>query len=151
MTEGHYREIKREGLTNEVALLLKAAEEASKESRCIRKLVGAAGQSLKYPGTFYRGHNGIGCDGLLPCPHLGKCSGTEQKCLGLHAERNMLTKAHIKGDGITQLVVTMFPCCDCAKALVAHGLQELYFIEDYGTNKSMQYLLLAGVNLVRII
>ena len=50
----------------------------------------------------------------------------------LHAEQNLC--ALVKRGELFAVAVTLQPCPDCAKLLVAHGVREVYYLEKYLKN-----------------
>ena len=78
------------------------------------------------------GYNGmpIGCsDDDLP---WGKESSDEleQKYLYVcHAEFNAILNARVSLDG-SRIYVTLFPCNECAKAIVQAGIKEIIYMDD---------------------
>jgi dCMP deaminase len=78
------------------------------------------------------GYNGMpsGCDDdVLP---WGKGEGLESKYLYVcHAEFNAILNtrdgSHLKG---CKLYVTLFPCNECAKAVIQTGIKEIIYADD---------------------
>lgn len=60
----------------------------------------------------------------------------------VHSELNAIL--HSKQDlSNTQLFCTLSPCLNCSKAIIASGITELYYIEDYDRDP------LSGINLLK--
>ena len=68
----------------------------------------------------------------------------------IHAEQNALmfcAKNGIPTDGTT-MYVTLSPCATCAKLLVQAGIKRVVFLEYYKDLGGLEFLRLAGVELV---
>ena len=68
----------------------------------------------------------------------------------IHAEQNALmwcTKNGIPTDGTT-MYITLSPCATCAKLLVQAGIKRVVFLEYYKDLGGLEFLQLAGVELV---
>ena len=68
----------------------------------------------------------------------------------IHAEQNALmfcAKNGIPTDGTT-MYVTLSPCATCAKLLVQAGIKRVVFLEYYKDLGGLEFLQLAGVELV---
>ena len=102
------------------------------------------------------GYNGMPCgvhDDEIPWGHG---EGLESKYLYVcHAELNAILNsrdgAHLRG---CTLYVTLFPCNECAKAVIQCGIKEIVYLDDkYATATSFQasrkMLEMAGVKLTR--
>jgi dCMP deaminase len=78
------------------------------------------------------GYNGmpIGCnDDLLPWGREGD-NPVEQKYMYVcHAEFNAILNARVSLDG-SRIYVTLFPCNECAKAIIQSGIKEVIYYDD---------------------
>lgn len=142
MARGQYKEIYFGSLSDEERMLYRMAGMESSLSRCKRHQIGAA--SINWDGTIGRGYNS-GCDGH--CVHEGLPKGTNTDCKGSHAERDLLARYPRP----MTLVVTTFPCMNCAKALAEAGVFAVLYRDNYGDNKALDYLLGQGVRVTRIL
>jgi dCMP deaminase len=69
--------------------------------------------------------------------------------LAIHAEQNAIAYAVRNGinvDGAT-VYCTMTPCISCAKLLVASGIKEFVYLEDYRITEGKEFLERAGVKI----
>jgi len=66
----------------------------------------------------------------------------------IHAEMNVLSLLR-RGEATT-LAVTSSPCLDCAKNIVAHGIQRVLYCEDFRDTAGLDLLNDYGVELVKI-
>ncbi len=78
------------------------------------------------------GYNGmpIGCsDDELPWTRKGKDSLDTKYLYVCHAEFNAIlnSNAPVKG---CRLYVTLFPCNECAKAIIQSGIEEVIYLDD---------------------
>ena len=78
------------------------------------------------------GYNGmpIGCnDDSLPWNRDGE-DPIEQKYMYVcHAEFNAILNARVSLDG-SRIYVTLFPCNECAKAIIQSGIKEVIYYDD---------------------
>ena len=85
----------------------------------------------------------------------------EEKCgkdsmgscwLGIHAEQNAIGYAARNGistEGCT-MYVTQTPCISCAKLVVASGIKEYYYINDYRLEDGKRFLESCDIKLCKI-
>ena len=85
------------------------------------------------------------------CPN---CNGLGKKLVTspyvIHAEQNVLmfcAKNGIPTDGTT-MYITLSPCSTCAKLIVQAGIKRVVFLEIYKMLGGLEFLKLAGVELV---
>ena len=97
-----------------------------------------------------------------PAGHLN-CDedGGEEACrkdsngscfLGIHAEANAIGYAARNGidtDGCT-IYCTMTPCISCAKLVVASGIKEFYYIDEYRLDDGKRFLEYCGIKAWKI-
>ena len=77
------------------------------------------------------GYNGmpIGChDDLMSWERDGDCLNTKYMYV-CHAELNAILNARIPLTG-SKLYVTLFPCNECAKAIIQSGIKEVVYLSD---------------------
>ena len=117
---------------------------ASKRSTCSRLNVGCI--LVDNNRIVTTGYNGF----LKGSPHKSKViDGHEQ--LTIHAEQNAICDAAHRGVSInnTTAYVTHMPCINCCKLLIASGIKEIKYLEDYKNNDLV--LQLAMENSIRLI
>ena len=81
------------------------------------------------------GYNGmpIGChDDLMSWERDGDCLNTKYMYV-CHAELNAILNARIPLTG-SKLYVTLFPCNECAKAIIQSGIREVVYLSDKYSN-----------------
>ena len=79
------------------------------------------------------GYNGMPrtCDDCdLPWNRDNKNNLENKYLYVVHAELNAMINAPTNDLKNCILYVTMFPCCECAKALLQLGIKEIHYIED---------------------
>lgn len=67
----------------------------------------------------------------------------------LHAEQNLISfcaKNGLKTKGCT-LFVTLSPCIDCAKIIVASGIKDIYYINEYDKENGLNFLKENGISI----
>lgn len=82
------------------------------------------------------------------CNGAGKLLVTSQYVI--HAEQNVLmfcAKTGIPTDGTT-MYITLSPCATCAKLIVQAGIKKVVFLEYYKDLSGLEFLKLAGVELI---
>ena len=107
----------------------------SKKSHCERAKVGAIivnGDSVVF------GYNGT------PSGHDNCCEDVsgETKPEVLHAEMNAIAKLAKNGGskGDLKMFITRPPCMECAKLILAAGINTVLFIEDEGSGEGLPLL-----------
>lgn len=135
-------------IPSKIRFLISIAEAESKNSSCNRLKVGCAG--FGYSDNLYIGYNSVGCKGVENCTHQGMEIGTNRSCNGTHAEQMLFSKLSDNKDRIEILVVTHFPCEECAKKIILEGVKTVYVLNSYGHNKALNLLLGSGVEVVFI-
>ena len=113
----------------------------SKRSTCGRLKVGCVfTKNNRIISSGYNGH-------VPGAPHNSKVrNGHEQ--LTIHAETNAICHAANFGTNISNstVYVTHYPCINCTKALIASGITNIIYMEDYHNDEIAQKLLMsAGV------
>jgi dCMP deaminase len=94
-----------------------------------------------------------GYNGFLPgCPHVSKVRNNHEQAT-VHAEQNALcdcAKRGVSCMGAT-VYVTHYPCIICCRLLLASGVKEIKYIEDYKNDELVKYFCdQANVNIKRI-
>ncbi len=102
------------------------------------------------------GYNGfpIGCsDDEYPWEREG-CANNTKYPFVVHAELNAILNAHGKSLLGTKIYVALFPCNECAKAIIQSGIKEVIYLSDKYANAdstlaSKRMLTSAGVKLTQ--
>jgi dCMP deaminase len=102
------------------------------------------------------GYNGfpIGCaDDDFPWAREGDTNQTKYPYV-VHAELNAILNARGKSLRGARIYVDLFPCNECAKAIIQSGIREVVYLSDKyadtdGTRASKRMLEAAGVKLTR--
>lgn len=94
-----------------------------------------------------------GYNGFLPgCPHESHIlNGHEQATI--HAEQNTIIDCAKRGVSCNECTayITHYPCFNCAKMLLAAGIREIYYINDYYNDELVaKYCQLMGVKIGKI-
>lgn len=82
-----------------------------------------------------QGYNGF----LAGCPHQSVVRDDHEKAT-VHAEQNAITdcaKRGVSSDGAIAYV-THYPCLDCGKLLLAAGVKEIKYLNDYRNDELVQ-------------
>ncbi len=104
------------------------------------------------------GYNGfpLGCsDDEYPWDREGKAEDTKYPYV-VHAELNAILNARGKNLAGAKLYVALFPCNECAKAIIQSGIREIVYLSDKydGTQMniaSKRMLNSAGITLRRLV
>ena len=119
---------------------------ASLRSSCNRLNVGCV--LVKENRVIATGYNGF----LKGAPHVSRVrNGHEQ--FTIHAEQNAICDAARRGVSINKSVayITHYPCINCFKLLIASGIQEVNYIEDYKNDELITEMALENhIKLVKI-
>ena len=78
------------------------------------------------------GYNGmpIGCnDEVMPWGRDGDDVLNQKYMYVCHAEFNAILNARVSLDG-SRIYVTLFPCNECAKAIIQSGIKEVVYFDD---------------------
>lgn len=140
------------------------AQEVATHSTCCRKQVGAV--IVKDKRIISMGYNGtpskfMHCTELFSPKEVKECSAEFLKKHGefsrkyeIHAEMNALlylTKSGGTSSEGASIFITLSPCQDCAKALVAAGIKEVYYHEKYDRDtEGLDFLEKANVEVNQI-
>lgn len=128
----------------------------SKRSTCMFYEVGAI---IFYNGSYMLsgGYNGAAMGDVDPrhagCQriHGGKLVEGKGFCRGTHAEKNAIGNLTVSTMGLEDLsmMVTLHPCCDCAKQIVNKHIKKVYYIWEYGREPFVtEYLEGLGVEVI---
>ena len=130
-----------------------------------------AAQRSKDPGTqvgacivdgtnriLSTGYNGFpyGCsDDEYPWAREGESASDTKYPFVVHAELNAILNANGKQLAGSRIYVGLFPCNECAKAIIQSGIREVIYLSDKyartpGTMASKRMLASAGVTLRRL-
>tara|TARA_Y100001970_G_C14183143_1_gene830979 strand:- start:772 stop:1179 length:408 start_codon:yes stop_codon:yes gene_type:complete len=94
-----------------------------------------------------------GYNGFLPgCPHVSKVRNNHEQAT-VHAEQNALCDCAKRGVSCMDATayVTHYPCIICCRLLLASGVKEIKYIEDYKNDELVSYFCeQANVNIKRI-
>ena len=114
------------------------AQAVKNRSSCERLKVGCViTRNNRSLCTGYNGH-------VPGAPHNSKViDGHEQ--LTIHAEVNAVCNAANNGISLnnSKAYVTHYPCINCAKSLIAAGISEIVYLEDYNNNPINKELFLS--------
>ena len=72
--------------------------------------------------------------------------------LGVHAEQNAIGYAARNGIDTEGCIIycTMSPCISCAKLVVAAGIKEFYYIDEYRLDDGLRFLEYCGIRAWKI-
>jgi len=135
---------------------LDITELVAKRSTCRRRQVGAI--LVKDNRILATGYNGAP-SGLKHCldvgclrEEMGIPSGERQElCRGLHAEQNVIIQAASHGVSIagSTLFCTCLPCITCSKMLIQAGIRQIYYLEGYPDELSLNMLESARIKVIQ--
>ena len=81
----------------------------------------------------------VGYNGFLPgCPHKSIVVDNHEQAT-VHAEQNAITDCAKRGASIegSTVYITHYPCINCFKLLVASGIKNIIYNEDYKNDKNI--------------
>lgn len=155
--------MKRQGYINWDEYFMGVALLAAQRSKDPNTQVGAcivSGENSCYGSNVIisTGYNGfpIGCsDDEYPWEREGSSNETKYPFV-VHAELNAILNAHGKSLLGTKIYVALFPCNECAKAIIQSGIKEVIYLSDKyhdsdGSKASRRMLTSAGVKLTRFV
>mgnify|MGYP004516637265 FL=1 len=155
--------MKRQGYINWDEYFMGVALLAAQRSKDPNTQVGAcivSGENSCYGSNVIisTGYNGfpIGCsDDEYPWEREGSINETKYPFV-VHAELNAILNAHGKSLLGTKIYVALFPCNECAKAIIQAGIKEVIYLSDKyhdsdGSKASRRMLTSAGVKLSRFV
>ena len=115
-------------------------------SACVRLQVGCL--LVKDNRIVSQGYNGF----LPGCPHISKVRNNHEQAT-VHAEQNALCDCAKRGVSCMDatVYVTHYPCIICCRLLLASGVKEIKYIEDYKNDELVDYFCdQANVNIKKI-
>ncbi len=134
------------------------AKEISKASKCVSKRVGAV--IVKDGRILSTGYNGTPA-GYQNCSDYWNCEYTKEhhewsKKYEIHAEMNAIIWAARKGISIegATIYVTLEPCSECSKNIIASGIKKIVYETPYEHTKSEEistFLQDSGVEIYRLL
>ena len=103
------------------------------------------------------GYNGMpkGCsDDIFPWDRSGEQDQTKYPYV-VHAELNAILNANGRDLRGSKLYVALFPCNECAKAIIQSGVKEVYYLSDknadsMSTLASKRMMMSAGVKFTQL-
>lgn len=126
-------------------------------STCTRRKVGAI--LVRNKRVLATGYNGVPT-GVSHCLDVGCLrdkmnipSGQRHElCRGLHAEQNAIIQAASHGVNIegADLYCTNLPCIICTKMIINAGIKNVYYLDGYADELSLEMFKEAGVELVSL-
>ena len=132
---------------------LDIAETVLERATCLRRVYGAI--IVKNDEIISTGYNGMpkGCsDDEYPWDREG--SATKYPYV-VHAELNAVLNANGRDLRGSRLYVALFPCNECAKAIIQSGVKEVYYLSDkyadsLSTLASKRMMNSAGVKYIQL-
>ena len=82
-----------------------------------------------------------GYNGFLPgCPHISKIRNNHEQAT-IHAEQNAICDCAKRGVSCTgaTVYITHYPCIICCRLLLAAGIKEIKYINDYKNDELVKY------------
>jgi dCMP deaminase len=106
----------------------------SKRSPCERLKVGCL--IVKDNRIISQGYNGF----LPGCPHTSIVRDDHEQAT-LHAEQNALCDCAKRGVSCNNATayITHYPCLICTRLLIASGIREIKYIQDYRNDELVEY------------
>ena len=91
----------------------------------------------------------MGYNGFLPnAKHISIIINNHEQCT-VHAEQNAISDASKRGVSVKDSIayITHFPCINCFKILVASGIKEIKYLEDYKNDLVIDKIINTGVKI----
>ena len=112
------------------------AKLASIRSACSRLKVGCV--IVKDKHVVSMGYNGF----LPSFPHESIVINDHEQAT-VHAEQNAIADAACRGTSVNNgtAYITHYPCINCFKILIASGIKQIYYLNDYNNNNIIDKLL----------
>lgn len=106
----------------------------TKRSSCTRLKVGCL--LVKDNRIISQGYNGF----LPGCPHKSIMRDNHEQAT-VHAEQNAICDCAKRGVSSADCVayISHYPCIICCRLLIASGIKEIKYIEDYHNDKLVTY------------
>ena len=131
------------------SIFMSTAKLFAERSTCTRKKVGAI--LVRDNRIISSGY--VGSPPNQPhCIDVGCIMGNNGGCIRtIHAEANAIMFAAKNGISTnnTILYTTLSPCIDCAKMIVAAGIVEIVYDEQYRDASPLDFLISCGINIGR--
>lgn len=147
--------MKREGVVSWDAYFMGLAHLSAKRSKDPSTQVGAVIVSKEHRivGIGYNGFPNGCSDDIFPWDREGEFCCTKYPYV-VHAELNAILNSTSKLTGCT-LYVSLFPCNECAKAIIQSGIQHIVYESDKyaetdSVKASKEMLRAAGVTLTKL-
>lgn len=126
--------------------MMMARDVVSQRATCLRRKVGAV--IVRDKRILTTGYNGSP-PGMPHCTDVG-CQIVEGHCIRtIHAEQNAIAQAALHGistQGAT-IYVSAAPCINCAKLLIAAGVERVVYADKYTDSYGEEILLDKGIDL----
>ena len=108
----------------------------SKRSPCERLKVGCL--IVKDNRIISQGYNGF----LPGCPHISIVRDNHEQAT-IHAEQNALCDCAKRGVSCNDATayITHYPCLICTRLLIASGIREIKYIEDYRNDDLVEHFI----------
>ena len=112
----------------------KIVEVTAERSSCERLHVGCI--LVKDNRIVSQGYNGF----LPGCPHKSVVRNNHEQAT-VHAEQNALCDCAKRGVSCAESIayVTHYPCIICCRLLLAAGIKEIKYLEDYKNDELVSY------------
>ena len=81
-----------------------------------------------------------GYNGFLPgCPHTSIVRNNHEQAT-VHAEQNAISDAANRGVNVNNAIayITHYPCIHCCRLLLASGIKEIKYIDDYKNDELVE-------------
>ena len=106
-----------------------------KRSPCHRLQVGCI--IVKDNRIIAQGYNGF----LPDYPHKSIIRDNHEQAT-VHAEQNAITDCAKRGVSClnSKIYITHYPCIICCRLIIACGIKEIYYLEDYKNDDLVKYL-----------
>ena len=103
-------------------------------SPCLRLQVGCI--LVKDKRIISQGYNGF----LSGCPHVSIVREDHEMAI-VHAEQNALADCAKRGVSCNDSTayITHYPCLNCCRLLLASGINEIKYIDDYYNDELVKY------------
>ena len=114
---------------------LSTAVLASCRSPCKRLQVGSV--IVKDNRVISMGYNGY----ISGAPHISRIENGHEQSI-VHSEINAITDCAKRGVSLDKSIIyiTHYPCVNCFRTIAACGIKEIYYIEDYNNNPTVEKL-----------
>jgi dCMP deaminase len=109
-------------------------EVTKNRSPCLRLQVGCI--LVKENRIISQGYNGF----LPGCPHISIIRDNHEMAT-VHAEQNAIADCAKRGVSCKDSIayITHYPCLNCCRLLLASGIKEIKYIDDYKNDELVNY------------